>query len=62
MCNIERFFERCSTGKCNMEGEMVGNRWKFRDVFRYLRGMDGLQLVKASEGNKTVLCVVFMDV
>lgn len=45
-----------------MEGEMVGNRCKFRDVFRYLRGMDGLQLVKASEGNKTVLCVVFMDV
>ncbi len=30
---------------------MVGNRWKFRDVFRYLRGMDGLQLVRASEGN-----------
>lgn len=30
---------------------MVGNRWKFRDVFRYLRRMDGLQLVRASEGN-----------
>ena len=34
-----------------MEREMVGNRGKFRDVFRYLRGMDGMQLVRASEGN-----------
>lgn len=34
-----------------MEGEMVGNRWNFRDVFRYLRGMDVLQPVRASEGN-----------
>nr|DAE72443.1 MAG TPA: hypothetical protein [Caudoviricetes sp.] len=31
------FIERCSTGKCNMEGEMTGNRGKFRDVFRNLR-------------------------
>ena len=41
---------------------MVGNRGKFRDVFRYLGGIDGLQLVRASDGNYTGLCVVFMDV
>lgn len=34
-----------------MGREMVGNRGKFRDVFRYLRGMDVLQPVRASEGN-----------
>lgn len=45
-----------------MEREMVGNGGKFREVFRYLRGMDGLQLVRASEGKQTGLCVVFMDV
>lgn len=30
---------------------MVENRWKYREVFRYLRGMGSLQLVRASEGN-----------